>query len=152
MSLTVRVERSVIDRFRREAKKRFPKEAYAILLGTKAPPGFYYVSELWVPGDIERYSTTHEVTIPDHWAIEAHHYAAEESLQVVGDAHSHPFSFRECDGKLLGDEPSAGDWALGWRDICGITCIAQQKDGRLRSKTRFFGPAQPVTVSIIKVA
>jgi hypothetical protein len=146
----IEVERWVLDVFRKEAKRLFPREAYAILIGHQVG-NLYAVDDIWIPDDLEKHVTTHSVDIQPYWEIQAHCEAEEDDAAVLGSIHSHPFNFDKCGGEFYGKAaaaPSVGDWQVGWPGIAGICAIAEQSDGRLKTRTRFYGPATPAETRV----
>jgi hypothetical protein len=132
-------------KFRWAAVSAFPKETYALLLGRehKVSKNRYLVSVdyVFVPDDVDKHSTEEEVILQSHWDEEAAELAYEYDLQVVGDIHTHPRKYSDFLGYLKDASPSEGDFRWGWGGICGICVVAEQKDGRLRTRTKFYGPA-----------
>ena len=141
--IKVEVARWVLDAFRREAKRMFPKEAAAILIG-QSFGDLYVIDDIWIPEDIESHVTEDCVYWQRHWDVDAYYQAEDEGEIVLGRIHSHPFRFVQCGGEFAGcaePAPSEGDWQYGWDGVYGICVVAEQEDGSLRTRTRFFGPA-----------
>ena len=103
--LCPRVER----RFKTLAKDHFPKEAYAYLLGRDGVRSVD-VTDLWIPSDLDVYTTQYEVAPPPMWSEEVTDYAKEHELDILGSIHSHPWSQKELLGRYRPDHaPSEQD-------------------------------------------
>lgn len=153
--IQVEVKRSVIEKLRSEAKRCFPFESFSALIGSLNHNAYTTViSNIWIPSDLDKYSTTSSVTQPDHWVTQANHFALEEDLVVLGCAHSHPITFEESIkyGNCLRGfvAPSVGDWECEWSNLAGITAIIEDRYGKLKTLTKFFGPAISCKTRTIK--
>jgi len=146
-ALRVEIPRRVLESFKRAAKKAFPREAFAYLIGQDAGD-LLIIEDLYFPTDQGRYAGETGITVPPHWEPEARAHAKEQDATLVGDIHSHPRRFSQWKGQLSERTPSEGDHAQGWRGLCGICVIAEQSDGRLRASIRFFGPSFPVHTKV----
>lgn len=154
MSLRLRIEQSVVQKFQREARKWFPLEFFAGLLSANSDR--FHIVSLWIPEDLRQYSTADWVDVPhEKWTEDAYDYAEERGLIVSGSIHSHPYEYKDCAGGFEGRSepaPSQGDWQMGWSNICGIITVAQQKNKSLRTRYAFYGPAVPVETTILKAS
>jgi len=143
-AINVEYPREVIGRFRAAARKAFPYETFAYLLG-HALGTVYMVEDIWIPPDVAAHATKSSVTVPHSWLLEAREAAKDEDLRVIGDIHSHPRTFRQWGGMVREVTPSAGDHAQGWPDgICGICVVTQQVNGQLTTRVKFYGPIHAV--------
>jgi hypothetical protein len=128
-----------------ECRNGWPHERFAFLIGTRRAD-FVEIESLYIPADVAAHAQTKYVLTPDKWAADAIDEAAQEAARVIGDIHSHPRYFSNWKG-LLGDAvPSEGDFAAGWIGLCGITVASQQRNGRIKCRTRFYPPAERVTI------
>jgi proteasome lid subunit RPN8/RPN11 len=150
--IPVRVEipGRLVDEFKATAKRVFPNEAAAFLIGDDAGD-YVAVDELYIPEDLEHLTSCGTVTLQHHWDMEAREQAQDSGLSIVGTLHSHPYRYGEYIGYLDG-APSEGDHsdlALQKYGIVGICVVAQLKGGALRSSIKFFSPSPPVETKII---
>ena len=131
------VERSLI----RQARKVYPIEMFAYLLGTIAGDSIT-IDDVWFPENLKEHSGPNSVTPQPEWAIEAHEQAREDGLTIVGWSHSHPATREE--GDLLRDRSqSEGDLDCGIRlSVSGVVVVQDvgKKKRRLRASLRFWGP------------
>jgi len=123
----------------------WPHERYAFLIGHRVGD-LYEVESLYIPADVAAYASRSHVETPDKWASDAIDEAVHEAAQVIGDIHSHPRTFKSWKGSLLDCVPSEGDFAAGWIGACGITVASEQRNGRIKCRTRFYSPAERVTI------
>ena len=134
-SITLELGKGVSESLKREAKRTFPNEAFAYLLGVNAGT-LIVIDSIWTP---EHMDASHgHVTVQPHWIIEAQMEAKEDGLEVVGDWHSHPYYSHEItqfDGGL-----SERDCQNGWHGVCGLCVVLQRQSGRLVSRNYFYGP------------
>lgn len=135
---------------KREAKRAFPREWYAILLGTAAGDHFT-VDDLYVPPDLPRFSTPSRVNIQACWYVDAKERGEEERLEIIGDVHSHPYRYQETGGAIQGRVQGEIDLEgqAGWARIAGICTVQEVKRGRgmvLRASLRFWGPSVALEV------
>jgi hypothetical protein len=135
LSFPQRLER----RWHAEARRQWPLEAFAYLLGTRDAWGFS-VEDLWIPPATHLEASEAGIYTPRRWLHEAYRIADEEGLTVLGDIHTHPRRFKAYGGSLSEATPSEGDYATGWSGLCGITNASEQRDGRIKCRTRFYGP------------
>jgi len=152
--ISIKVPRRLLNKFRTEAKRFFPREACGLFVGMRI--GYsYHVDDIWIPEDLEKHVTDSKINWQTHWETEAHCEAEEMRLAVLGYIHSHPYRFSDPNkGRFVGcaePAPSEGDWRHGWSGISAICVIAEQECGRLLTRTRFYGSATPVgKVTILK--
>lgn len=145
IELTVR--EPVVKQFRALARKAFPKETLAFLIGHDAGTKVE-VTELYVPDDVAKHAANDTVRMPQHWFEDAEEFAKEREATVVGDIHSHPLSFAESQHDA-GISPSAGD-LLSARYIFGICAVRQSENKRrLTTDMRFYGPMLPLRAFVV---
>lgn len=152
--ITIKIPRRLLDKFRKEAKRLFPREAAALLIGLRIGNGFH-IDDLWIPEDLEQHVSENKIDWQEHWDADAHCEAAEMRLAVVGYIHSHPYRFTDSNkGRFVGcaePAPSEGDWRHGWKGVSAICVVAEQESGGLHTRTRFYGSATPVEkVTVLK--
>lgn len=146
--IRVEIQRRTVERFKSQAKQAFPRESFAYLIGQNVGD-LVVVEDLFTPDDVLKHCTGDAVTvIPPHWPAEARAFARESEAGVVGDIHSHPRRYQIWGGQLSERVPSEGDYEHGWRGICGICVVAEQKDGRLRASARFYGPSYRIQTKV----
>ena len=149
--IKIRVEPQVITDFEKLARKAFPKETLAYLLGVRKGNRIA-IMDLWTPEDVGDYCTDSNVITPKHWDAEAHEHAEEEGWNVIGDIHSHPYTYTELEnrrkrlkGKPEMEElnwPSSQDWygRCGHLWITGVCLVKEDKLKRLSTNIMLFGP------------
>lgn len=148
LPVTVEISGKLLRQFKAAAKKAFPNETLAYLLGQDAGTSVS-IDEFWFPEDVAKYATPGAVMIADHWEAQVKEYAREREHTVLGDIHSHPYNYLPGRRFLPTDcAPSEGDYADPWKGLCGICRVTQSKNGALRSSIRFWGPAVPVEMRI----
>lgn len=108
---TVEFPRSLADEFKIYAKTAFPREEYAILLGTATKSGVYRPEALYFPPDTHLFSTAEWVDPQDSWWREARKEARRLNLSILGDLHSHCYLPDWVPDKTAG--PSAPDLVRG---------------------------------------
>jgi proteasome lid subunit RPN8/RPN11 len=99
------------EEFKAAAKAAFPREEYAIILGTATKGGVYRPSFLYFPPDVEKYATPDLIWIQDHWWASAKKAAKDQKLSLLGDLHSHPWPKEWIPEKE--SSPSAADLDRG---------------------------------------
>lgn len=134
MGIRVTIGRKLLSSFKSEAKKAYPSETYAILIGRRKG-GNFYITNVFYPENVQEHCTEHQVNVKGWWWQRAQELADAANEQVLGDIHSHPF-----DHTLAADHaPSEADWCRlepGW--IHAICVVMKQKSGRLRATTKFW--------------
>jgi len=138
--IEVLYQRKAINDFKAIAKRAYPRETYGILSGTDASNGHrcVVIQEVFCPEGVEKFCGREGVSIQDAWFVEAEHYAEESGLSVVGDIHSHP-------GVSHGDRSrSEDDHCFRWDCVEAICTVNHDKNGKLSSSVRFWGPVPPV--------
>lgn len=146
----LKIEPGIVERFSVIARKAFPNEALAYLLGIRRGRQVtimdLYEAEARVKSNSAFYETPN--SLPD-----AYVHAREEGLFVVGDVHSHPYGWadwRHFDPYFVEEQcwPSYFDWQgrMGHWWITGICRVLEHRGGRRTTKTAFYGPLMPVNV------
>ena len=135
LEIPSRIER----RWHAEARRQWPLEAFAYLLGHRDAWG-YAIEDIWIPSNSHAEASEYGIYTPRRWLHEAYRIADEEGLRVIGDVHSHPRRYRDYAGSLAEATPSEGDYDTGWAGLCGITNASEQRNGRIRCRTRFYAP------------
>ena len=136
----------IATRWHRECRRAWPLEAFAYLLGRRAGLA-HFVEGIWLPADLERFSTPNSLSIPQRWMREALEHAEDEGLEVIGDIHSHPYPYSETNGAFVEAIPSEGDHAQGWHLIAGVTALCETQSGRKLCRTRFYAPADRIRIT-----
>ncbi len=135
----------LISTFKAKAREKFPREAYAVLLGHGDLATGIVIEDIHFP---DFASTSDCVYIPEDGYLEIAEQAKEQDMIICGDIHSHPYEHRE-DGKYPDCSRSELDFdyapAFMVQGICRVT---QSATGRLRCVVRFWGPAVPILVTI----
>ncbi len=147
----VKASRRAVDQFKTAARKCFPNETYAMLIGHEHPKGadIHYV---WFPESV--ISSPAQILVDSAWIIEAEEWAREEhDMVVVGDIHSHPYKYTErpIGGGLPDHSQSEADidvWPE-WKKINGICRVVEFESGILRCSVRFWPPIAQVRTQII---
>lgn len=86
----------------KEAKKAFPRETYAFLLGSE-DENTKNIQELYIPSDQDKWCTSECVMRTNFWVKEAKKYIKSKNLVVLGDIHSHCYfdiDAKTCDESL----------------------------------------------------
>ena len=139
----------VAEEFKTAAKRAWPREAFAYLLGQDAGSEIA-VEELYFPDGVDQHCTEDAVYAPPHWEIEARLYAQEAGLSVVGDIHSHPRRYSMWFGSRSDRAPSENDHESGWRGIAGVCVVTEQKSGRLYARApKFYSTSIPVKARMV---
>lgn len=152
--LPLKVHKRVVSKFKREAKRVFPKEHFCYLLGHEQD-GFLEVTDLWLPEDIEKHATPCSVTPPESWGVKVLEYCEENDLTPLGTLHSHPYQYHELHKngaklELPDHAPSEGDANHGLiYKVHGICRILESKNKRLTATIRFWGPALKMETSLV---
>ncbi len=143
---TIKVPTKILTRFKKIARENFPNEIFCYLLGHILNDQKYEITDLYFPVDLKDFCTPHIVHVQDHWITEVKKYARKHKVQIIGDLHSHPYTFEESSTRKITDlSPSEQDWD---RDtdtdgpLMGICLTKQRKDGTIFSKIKFWGPLQ----------
>lgn len=137
----------------RKAKKAFPNEEYAILLGNFRGQRFF-VKELYFPPERLNVMSPDFVPVQPEWFTEAHKYARSKNLYILGDIHSHCYEMSEPG--FPGTDPSEADWeyaeymkkATGNKyRLMGIVRVLKRED-KYMCRSRFWPAVNlPVTVA-----
>ena len=131
-------------KFYREARKAFPDEEYAILLGKKTREGFR-IDYLYFPTERLNDRSPDFVNVDQNWFETAQEMANTLNLEVLGDIHSHCYAADE-DGFGAGTDPSEADWEWaeamktisgGKYRLLGIVRVLK-KGNKLSCRTRFW--------------
>jgi hypothetical protein len=125
-AITVRCPRRLVEQFKRAAKAVFPLEKYALLIGTDERSGArrtITVTEIYCPEGADDFCKSGLVRVQGEWIAAAADHARESGAELVGDIHSHPWTYREwsaIDG-VPGRQRSESDHdAATWDKIAGI--------------------------------
>jgi hypothetical protein len=140
----------VVEDFKRAAKCAFPREAYGLLIGHD-DPGLrrrkVTVSEIYIPEDVTRHCTPQGTDVQLRWIIEAAQRAKEAGAEVVGEIHSHPWTYAEwkASGRVPERHMSESDQDRVMRNkVSGICRVYETRTGKLRASVRFWPPVVPV--------
>jgi proteasome lid subunit RPN8/RPN11 len=146
-SVVIQVSKRLTEDFKKKAKKSFPNEAYAFLLGHTDEEKII-IDSLFYPTDVDSYCTPGAVDVQWSWYMEARREAKRNNLTIVGDIHSHPYKKH---AKHIDASPSETDWdGLVGGHIMAICGIKQLQNGHLRARTKFWGPMPQVKVKTTK--
>lgn len=145
--------RPVIKEFECAAIAAFPNEKWGALIGHRDGQTIRVI-DAFVP---DRNGATEElpVSLLNGWFLAADEHAREISAEVVGDIHSHPWTWAEIQKWSSGPperQQSESDlgYAPGWDALAGVTNVLQNKRGKLRASTRIWGPMVPVKIAAEK--
>lgn len=121
-------------RIRENSKKWYPKEFFCFLLG-RVTKSAIWIEDIWVPPDLEAFSTKDCVEIPEKWWQEV----ANGPLFMVGDYHSHP-DWQTC---ALSEEDQdhiqAIKTVLDTPFVVGIGGVYRHKETKkVKCRTRFW--------------
>jgi hypothetical protein len=146
----------VIEDFKRAAKAAFPRETYGILIGfdeRSAAQRTIVITEIYIPDGVGKFCKAGIVNVQSEWFCAAEEEARGVGAGLVGDIHSHPWTYREwsaIDG-VPGRQRSESDHdAVAWDKIAGICRVYETSTGRLRASVRFWPPVVPVKLKLLK--
>ena len=146
-SVVIQVSKRLTEDFKKKAKKSFPNEAYAYLLGHNDGEKII-VDSLFYPTDVDSFCSPGAVDVQHDWWYEAKREAKRLDLTIIGDIHSHPY---KKNAKNTDTSPSETDWdGLVGGHIMAICVIKQLNNGHLRARTKFWGPMPQVKVKTTK--
>jgi hypothetical protein len=154
--INIALPRKIDKLFKDEAKRLFPKECYAIMVGHCDRKGNLAISDLYFPDVYGMASNTDEVNVLPEWWRHAERLAESKDMVLLGDIHSHPFTHKECKIYNASHAPSEADW-LGttganpfWREwfVQGICVIRETKAHKLLSSMKFWGTPPCATVEL----
>lgn len=144
--ITVTVRPKVLVGFEWLCIEAFPRELWGALIGFRAG-NHAEITEIWLPGES---GTPNAVEVKDHWLVEAEAHASEVGAELIGDIHSHPWTWEERshwrDKPGRNQSESDLDFAPQWDALAGIVNVLQSKSGALRASTRIWGPTIPVVM------
>lgn len=149
---------SVERQFRALARKAFPKETLAYLLGYDLGTRLE-VTQLWVPPPESVLASVNSLIIPAYMDWEACQAAFEEDpdLCVLGDLHTHPYTTSDMRHLALATQgadivPSSCDWGCrqGLRWITGVCAVWQTPSKRLFTEFAYWGPLTPLDLKLAK--
>jgi hypothetical protein len=103
----VEFPRTLADEFKIYAKTAFPREEYAIILGTVSKSGVYRPVSLYFPPDTVLHSSENHVHPQPEWWQAARKEAKARGLSLLGDIHSHAYPADWVPDKTC--SPSAAD-------------------------------------------
>lgn len=141
MTIQVDIARSALRAWHRAARRQYPREAFAYLIGSPGRCG-PVITDIWTPRDIRRHNSPNDVQVPHHWFVGAVERAEEYGLRVVGCVHSHPDD--EYDGC-----PSRSDLRDISGAIWGITIVHKWNNRPRVVRTDWYGPVAKVEVGLI---
>jgi len=148
--IVVKCPRRLVEQFKRAAKAVFPLEKYALLIGTDVKSGprrIITVTEIHFPEGADSFCRPGVVKVQGEWIATAADHARESGTELVGDIHSHPWTYREwsaIDG-VPGRQRSESDHdSMVWDKIAGICRVYETSTGRLRASVRFWPPTAPL--------
>lgn len=133
--------------FNKRVKASFPNETLGYLIGRVDENGTAHVEEIFLPKDVEENSTTTTINVQDSWWRAARLRARKIKGMVLGDIHSHPYTAQEMMARKtitrlpLDCSPSESDLTRNRPgSISGIVLVTEGPSGRLRTRTRYWGP------------
>jgi len=142
--MTVRVSRRLLDYFKRYAKRAYPLEAYAIVIG-RMNGETARVTQLYIPDDQAEYATRTRIRVPDGWWAQAHRLALNGE-EILGDIHSHPEKSKfEQDAS-----PSEADYDRHNAALQGVCSIRKYPSGRMLARIKFWPARAGVVERITK--
>jgi hypothetical protein len=127
--------------FKYEAKKKFPKETLAYVLGSITKGQIIACEELFWPDN--SIGSENDIIVKDHWLREAQDSAKEQGLEVIGSIHSHPWKYKEGNMNWPPDRaPSENDYdsVLIHAGMLGICVVQEMANHKLRASIRFWSP------------
>lgn len=145
--LNISIRRGAEKEFKDLAKRAFPKETFAYLLGhyfeNKA-----FIDEIFAPPDVNNFTTKDAVHVQDHWLSLAKKEAKAQELNVIGEIHSHPYEYFPGGTSILraGRILSEADFDRKPFGINGICVVVEQKSKRLLASCRYYPPINPVNI------
>ncbi len=134
--MTVKCSRRLLNHFRREAKRAFPKEAFAVLIGT-VRGDVVEVTQIYIPDHQRDAATPHKITVSNSWVDQARSLAKLSGEIVLGDIHSHTPTCARSRWREDG-APSQGDWKVATDYIHAICTVYKYTSGRMVSRVSFW--------------
>ena len=145
--LKVTYPRDVEAGFRKRARKAFPNETMAYLLGHLKGDKIEILYN-YFPDDLEKFCAPSYVYVQDRWIVKARKLAKKLGCVLLGDIHSHPYNHGEI--KLgMGRDHSPSEIDLTRRlygPLQGICLVRQGATGRLSTSLRLWGPMILTTI------
>lgn len=134
---------SVLQKFKIEAKKTFPIEEYAILVGTVDPTGEVELADLWWPEGRAAFCTSSAVQVQASWWRAARRWASTNNYTLLGDIHSHCYETPRHDATPSEDDIDRFDssyfkYIKNRPFLMGICTISKDRQGRLRARSRLW--------------
>jgi proteasome lid subunit RPN8/RPN11 len=147
--VTIKLSERVTEEFKKKAKASFPNEAFAYLFG-RIEAETIVVDDLFYPSNVDDHCHRYEVTVQDEWLTEAKKEARRTDKMIVGDIHSHPLKYKTSRNRP-DTSPSESDWdGLVNGQIMAICLVSELSNGRLRARTKIWGPLPQVKVKQTK--
>jgi len=131
--MRVKVSRRLLNHFRAEGKRVYPREAFAVLIG-KLAGDRAIITDLFIPEGQERYASNTQVKVPRAWWEQANEFAKADGLIVLGDIHTH----NETSKFTHDTAPSEADWDMESGPLHGICSIRRHPTGRMVARIRFW--------------
>lgn len=150
--ITVKFPKRLVAQFKKQAKAAFPHETWAALLGTERVNGSrsMEVCSLFVPESVSKHCKTATIDMQHGWFTEAQEYAQENDIVLLGDIHSHPYTYdilKASHYKLLDRTLSEPDLDYTrWDGLSAIMVVEEYRPFKLRARYRIWGPITPVLV------
>jgi hypothetical protein len=147
LAVPAKLEREIITR----AKAMFPRESFAYILGTIAGDSVH-LDELWIPDDLDQWTSEDCVLVQPSWAVDAAAEAKESGLVIVAWLHSHCYLRFEGEGLMKDRSQSEADLDCGFQLPISAICVVQdigKKRRRLRASVKFWGFTLPVEVKTV---
>lgn len=146
----IQVSEQLTKEFNKKAKKSFPNEAFAYLMGHIESEKII-VDDLFYPADVDSFCIPGQVNVQQKWMTEAKRRAKSTNTIILGDIHSHSYNNKQVKMYNADTSPSEQDWnSLVDGHIMAICLITELKDGRLRARTKFWGPMPQVKLKTTK--
>lgn len=140
----ISIEKPLIEQVKREARRLYPVECYAVMLGERTDTGCRIEWLVW-PDVSGIHSTEDNVMIKPEWIMHAAGIARDKGLEVIGDVHSHCY---ESSTVVADHAPSQGDWERLDRNYIQCICVVTKTKKGLRAGVKFWAMPPDAIVDI----
>ena len=145
--VNVAIPRNLLQAFRRVAKRVWPREAYAILLGTH-DAGQYIIGDIHFPLGWQDDAREDGSQISAAWWDEAARIAEVQDVSVLGDIHSHPHEKPRVETDCALSQQDQARFDEDW--LQGIMTVTKCPSGSFRTRHHFWIPGPRVTTTILR--
>lgn len=141
------VPASITKEFNASVRAAFPKETLAYLIGRQEDNQTLHVESLFFPPGVLEHATGSMIDVQPSWFRLARRAARIAGQTVIGDIHSHPYTLAELAARKVRPDCSPSECDLERSKIglvAGICLAVEQSNGKVRLRTRYWGPMVPI--------